>query len=1162
MHTQQYLEILRESKNFEELNMALESEQTPISIYGMAAQGIGFLGSSLIQERKQPLLVITYDPVKARKLYEDFTYYFEEGVYHLPARELFFFNRDARSNELLKRRLETIHGILDGKAKVVVTTLEAMAGIYLSPENIRNQMMDLSIGDEINLEQMIENLIALGYERVEIVEGMGQFSLRGGILDVFGPTKNPLRIELFDIEVDSIRTFDVATQRSLETLNSCRIYPVQDILLSKEMKEEMGKILKKEVKATEKHGEIAFKRAQEKYLSIIETLENDGYVSNTDLLLPYIPEEKRALLSSYFSKEPILVFDEPKRMDENSERQALDLSDTLSDLVEAGELLKSHLTIQLNYLDVKDQLKKYPILIFNSILKSYKDFPPKKIINYTMRSVTSFNGRIREFQEEIRRYISKEYKVVLLGGSAEKTEKLIDALKSMEFSVERLESAPEIQPGILYVGPGSTHGGFELEEISFVLLNYSEIYGETKKKRKKKTKQNVIDLDHLNYGDYVVHESHGIGQFLGTTQLEVQGTRRDYLSISYRGGDKLFLPMDQLSIIHKYTGSKEVAPKINRLNSSTWKKTKAKAKKSVEEMADDLIKLYAKRESEQGHAFLEDTPWQKEFEASFPFDETDGQLDSIEEIKKDMERSRPMDRLLCADVGYGKTEVALRAAFKAIMDGKQVAILVPTTILAQQHYNTIMERFSDFPVRVGLLSRFRTPAQQKADIEGLRRGSIDLVIGTHRILSKDIKFKDLGLLIIDEEQRFGVRHKEALKLLRSEIDTLTLTATPIPRTLQMSMVGIRDMSVIDEPPEERFPVQTYVVEYNSVMVREAILKEIERGGQVYFVYNRVQSMEMMLAELRKLVPEASFAMANGQMSERELEDTMIQFVEKEIDVLLCSTIIETGMDVSNANTMIIWESNRLGLSQLYQLRGRIGRSNRIAYAYFTYKKDANISEIAEKRLRAIREFTEFGSGYKIALRDLEIRGSGNILGESQHGHMDAIGYDLYVKFLRQAVSKLKGDEVEEKVETTIDLILDAFLPKAYIRDDSQRMDMYRKIAIIENDFDEEDVIDELVDRFGDPPRAVINLIQMSKVRNRAAKVAIESISQKKDKITVTFIPEKEMELSLINEMTIAFGKKVVFTPGEKMEFTLKIDKDPMKELETFVDVVEKNRPKM
>ena len=1151
--TRIYNELFSKDPSFRQVLEGLKEREFPIGCYGLAEAAIAPVVDTIHRDQMRPVLLVTYDVARAKKLAEDLSYYAEGGVYQLQARELFFFQRDAGSNELLSARLKTLQAMLDGRAKIVVTTPEALGGIFLKPAYLKSAAFSLKVGDVVEIDALIQKLLASGYKRVDFVEGMGQFSIRGGIIDIFTPQEHPYRVELFDVEVDSIRRFDPETQRSVDDVDVAEIFPVHDVIFDDGLRDAMAAAMEKDLKKIKKLSRVSQDRAEEKFVPFVEQLKDRTFLSHTDLLLPYIPEKERASVVDYFQEAPLVFLDEPRRMREVAEKQELSLVDTLSDLAEAGELLKSHLSIQIDHDAIEADLAARDVIISSHIVRAPGNYSLKRIANFNVKTVTGFGGRMRYFKEEIRRYLDRDYAVVLLGGSEEKTRRLEDTVRDMGFDPVPLKDV--LMPGVIQFDSGHVHGGFEMEEVRFVLLNATEIFGETKKRKRRRKKKDVIDLGSLSVGDYVVHEMHGIGKFMGTTNMEVQGIRRDYISLYYEGGDKLFLPMDQMALIHRYIASDDAPVKVNRLNTQTWRNTKAKAKRSVEEMAEDLIRLYAKREDVTGYAFTEDQPWQKEFEAAFQYEETEGQLEATEEIKKDMEEAKPMDRLLCADVGYGKTEVALRAAFKAVLDGKQVAFLVPTTILAQQHYNTMRERFADFPVDLALLSRFRSKKEQEQDLERLRIGAVDIVVGTHRLLSKDVKFKDLGLLIIDEEQRFGVRHKERLKLLKESVDTLTLTATPIPRTLQMSLAGIRDMSVIDEPPQERFPVQTYVVEYNPMMIREAILKELDRGGQIYFVYNRVRTMEKMLGDLRDLVPEARFAMANGQMSERELENTMLQFYDRDIDVLLCSTIIETGMDVSNANTMIVWEANRLGLSQLYQLRGRIGRSNRIAYAYFSYKRDASISEVAEKRLAAIREFTEFGSGYKIAMRDLEIRGSGNILGESQHGHMNAIGYDLYIKFLKQAVRRAKGEEDVEEVDTAMDVLIDSYIPKGYIKDETQRMEMYRKIAVITDDEDERDIIDELIDRFGDPPKAVLQLVHLSKIRHMASTLQVETIQQKGDDYSFNFVKGYELELSLLNELTSIFGKRLVFSMAETHSIRLTAEKNALDDVEKVLDLI-------
>lgn len=1148
-------DVLLNLKPYKELINGINSNINEIATHGITDSALGHLVYSVENHVNKPIVFVTYDELRAKKYFEDIKNLGTNNVFFYPKRDVFFFDREAKSMDNTNTRLRAINAIVENENPIIITTFQALQDKIINRKIYSEKIIEINQVDEIDLEEVSLNLIEMGYERVLQVEGRGQFSIRGGIIDIFSIEEYPYRIELFDVEVDSIRSFDPITQRSMETLDKVKIQPVRDILILDLFKKEVAQILEKKIKSKKIKDEKIKERLEEKFGKYIENLKSEGYISNTDLMIPFIPSEYLSGLLDFFNEETLIFLDEPRKIDESILDSTFNFSEKLSDLIEHGEVIKEHEEVIFSEEEIRENLKESILVLLNSIISSFKGYSPKLICNFQMKSVTNYKGRIKLFKEDINQYLYRGYKIAILGGNEEKSNRIYKNLLDMGLQASYKEDRDfNIKSNEIIVIPGSINSGFEYSDIKFVLINYNEIYGTYQdKKKKSKKKDKGLNFSDLKPGDYVVHESHGIGQYMGTEQLEIQGIKKDYVNIAYRGEDKLFLPIEQLSFIHKYIGDEK--PKVNKLNSVEWHKTKAKAKKAVEEMAEDLIQLYAKRASAVGYEFSKDTEWQSEFEDSFPFEETDGQIQSIQEIKKDMESNKPMDRLLCADVGYGKTEVALRAAFKAIMDGKQVAFLVPTTILAQQHYNTMVERFADFPVEIAMLSRFRSAKEQKNDLANLKKGMVDIVIGTHRLLSKDVVFKDLGLLIIDEEQRFGVRHKENLKLLKENIDTITLTATPIPRTLQMSMIGIRDMSVIDEPPEERFPVQTYVVEYNDMIVRDAIIREISRGGQVYFVYNRVSNMEQKLSELKKLVPEATFAMANGQMNERVLEDTMIKFFNHEVDVLICSTIIETGMDVTDANTMIITESNRLGLSQLYQLKGRIGRSNKIAYAYFTYEKNVAISEISEKRLKAIKEFTEFGSGYKIAMRDLEIRGSGNILGNRQHGHIDSIGYDLYIKYLKESVKKIKDNIEEEELETTFDIKIEGYIPSKYIEDEEQKLEIYKKISLLENVEDYMDLIDELIDRFGEVPYEVTNLMEVSLMRYEASKLGIKSVNEKNNQCEIVFSENFDFSLALINEITDKFKKKFKYSLKPEKSITLIKYGDLLNEIKDLFKII-------
>ena len=1134
---------------FKELDNSIKISKNT-AVFGSEEAVLSLFAPTFCAEGKKVCL-ISQDRARARKAYEDIESISDENCVYYPEKDVFFYDRDSKSKENTKKRLEAMAEIASGRANIVVTTLNALTAKISRPEIFASYKIPIEVGQVVNLDDLPNKLVEMGYERFPSVEGLGQFSIRGSIIDI-GTQDANYRIELFDDEVDSIRSFEIESQRSLDKLEEITIYPIEDLILREDEKEKIAERIKKDISKTKLEGKEK-DRLSEKFLRYVDRLENQETIINKDLILPYVDQDQVGSFLDYLD-DFIFLIEEPSRIVEREEELETANGEKFAILMENGEVTKAHEKTFYNYKDIIDDLNEKTLITFNALLKPPKMFNPQDIVNIKVKSVTNYMSKIKLFKQDLDYYGNNNFKVILLGATEKRAKRLFDHLVDLGYSPHLAKNTKnEKITSNIVVTTGALNDGIEFSDSKTVFINYSEIYGSFSKKKKKKVpKKKALNFEDLKIGDYVVHEAHGVGKYVGTTRLEVSGIQKDYILIEYGGEDKLFLPIEALDSIYKYVQEGKRPPKVNKLNSLDWKKKKARAKKSIDDMADELIKLYATRENTKGFAFSEDSQYQREFEDAFIYEETFGQLKSTEEIKEDMEKDSPMDRLLCADVGYGKTEVALRAAFKAILDGKQVAILVPTTILAQQHYNTIKERFKNFPVGVGLLSRFRSKKDQKMDLEGLKDGNIDIIVGTHRLLSKDVKFKDLGLLIIDEEQRFGVRHKEKLRMLKENVDTLTLTATPIPRTLQMSMIGIRDMSVIEDPPEERFPVETYVLEYNNLMVREAILKEIERGGQVYFLYNKVSNMENKLLELRKLVPEATFSMANGQMTEKALEDTMIDFIEGNVDVLVCSTIIETGMDVPNANTMIITDSNRLGLSQLYQLRGRIGRSSRIAYAYFTYDRSTSISEVAQKRLQAIKEFTEFGSGHKIAERDLEIRGSGSILGSRQSGHIEKIGYDLYMKYLKDAVMKLKGLDVEEEIETTIDLKLDSFIPKDYIADDKTRLEIYKKISVLTTEEEYSDLVDELIDRFSDFPDEVSNLMDIALLKNKAQRAKVSSILERRGEYRVRV--EGEVPLPAIMEINNEF-ENISYSMGNDNEIILTKLKYPLDELKKLVTIL-------
>lgn len=1161
-----FIDVLKNSTEFNEVSRNLKENLSPIAVNGLFGSSIAQLIYAASQEQGKQSIVITYNEIEAKRLYEDLRFFDEENTYYFPSKEIVFYDVYAHSNQINEERLKVIDAILKGKRCIVVTTIDSILTKLIPSKEWLDHEINLEVGEVLNLEDFTQRLIFMGYERVDMVQAKGQFSIRGGIIDYFSSVdENPYRIELFDDEVDSIRTFELESQLSLEKKMKVRIKPAREVMIDNEKIQKGIKEIKKEFESYKKKikGEVKDK-LEEKFQELLSKLENNMYYDGIDNYIDYFMDRTENLLD-YTNKESLVFLHDSQRIKERANSYINDFHERFKMFLEKGQLLPNQVNAIYDYNKLLKDFKLRSNILLNNLPKRIEDFSLKQIISFSVKEMNFYHGKIDILTEDIKNWKYKGYKIVLVAGTEEKGRSIEKELRSRGIEAVYIEDYNrEIKSGQLFITKGTLNNGFVYNTFKFAIIGEKEIFGLAKRHKRKKKKpregRKIKSFRDLSIGDYVVHENHGIGKYIGIDQLKVEGIKKDYLKISYSGGDFLYVPIDQMDLVQKYIGGDEGSPKLNKLGGAEWKKAKAKAKSAIEDMAKDLLKLYAIRKSAKGYSFNKDSEWQKHFEEMFPYEETPDQLRCIEEVKRDMEKNIPMDRLLCGDVGYGKTEVAIRAAFKAIMDGKQVAFLVPTTILAQQHYNTLSERLSRYPVKVEMLSRFRSAAQQKKIIEDIRVGMIDVIIGTHRILSKDMKFKDLGLLIVDEEQRFGVKHKESLKELRKNVDVLTLTATPIPRTLHMSLIGIRDMSVIEDPPEDRYPVQTYVTQYNEGMIRDAIIKEIERGGQVYFVYNRVQDIDKMTAKLRRLVPEAEIAYAHGQMSEKKLENMMIDFLNKEFDVLVCTTIIETGLDIGNVNTIIIYDSDKMGLSQLYQLRGRVGRSNRIAYCYLTYNKDKVLSEIAEKRLKAIKEFTELGSGFKIAMKDLEIRGAGNLLGSQQHGHMASIGYDLYCKMLEDAVKKLKGEDVEEIIETTIDINVDAYISDTYITNEIYKLEMYKKIASIRDKQDAFDMEEEIEDRFGTIPKPVYNLISIAYIKSMCQKLKIASISEEGDIFKFQFDDRYNLDPFLIASSVEKFGSKINFNCGNKPYFTYKLEtngKNQYKKLEEIKAMLEK-----
>lgn len=1030
-------------------------------------------------------LILAEDERRAREIYEDYRFY-DRKVYSYPAKDLLFFQADIHGNLLIRQRMKVIKALLEEKELTVVTSIDGCMDFLESLEKIKEQLIHYESDSTVDTEQLKNQLVALGYERVGQVEMPGQFSVRGGIVDIYCLTEeNPWRIELWGDEIDSIRSFDPESQRSLENLEELTIYPAVEHIGDKDM--------------------VSF--------------------------LDYFPEERT-----------IIFLDEPNRLTEKGGAVEEEYRQSRMHREEKGSR-----NLPENWLcsfeQLQKELNKRNCISVCALEPKQAGWKVREKFYLEVKSISAYNNSFELLVKDLHQYKKQGYRIALLSGSRTRAERLAKDLQEEGLAAFYGQDYDrEICPGEIMVVYGHAKKGFEYPLIKFAVMTESDIFGQEQKKKKKKKNYSgsrIQDFAELSIGDFVVHEKHGLGIYRGIEKVEVDRIVKDYIKIEYRGGSNLYIPATQLDCLQKYSGADaSKAPKLNKLGTQEWNKTKSKVRGAVKNIAKELVELYAVRQEKEGYVCGPDTVWQREFEEMFPYEETEDQLSAIEDAKRDMESTRIMDRLICGDVGYGKTEVALRAAFKEVQESRQVAYLAPTTILAQQIYNTFVQRMKEFPVHVELLCRFRTPAQQKKAIEDLKKGQVDVIIGTHRILSKDVQFKNLGLLIVDEEQRFGVTHKEKIKQLKKDVDVLTLTATPIPRTLHMSLIGIRDMSVLEEPPMDRMPIQTYVMEYDEETVREAINRELRRGGQVYYVYNRVTDIADVALRIAKLVPDARVDFAHGQMSERELENVMYSFVNGDIDVLVSTTIIETGLDISNVNTMIIHDSDRYGLSQLYQLRGRIGRSNRTAYAFLMYRQNVMLKETAEKRLAAIREYTDLGSGFKIAMRDLELRGAGNLLGAQQHGHMNAVGYDLYCKMLNEAVKEAKGIHTMEDFETSVDLNVDAYIPDSYISNEFQKLDIYKRIAGIETQQDYDDMLEELLDRFGEPGKAVLNLLAIAKLKAIAHQGYVTEIKQTGKTVRFTLYEKARLNTEGFPALMQKYRRGLQFKNEQEPKFIL------------------------
>jgi len=1142
--------FLQSKEDIQSIISGIQSGMKEQLIAGLSGSARSMLVSAINRSVNRPVLLVTHQLVQAQQIYDDLSEFIgEDKVYLYPVNELIASEISISSPELRAQRIEALTKWSKQRSAILIAPVAALKRILPPKDYWSKYQLHFKNGKDIDIDTYMTSLIDMGYERASMVTTPGEFSRRGGIIDIYPITEQyPIRIELFDDEIDSIRYFDAETQRSLEKVEEIMIGPASELLLTDEDIMAASERLEGALATTLKKLKVT--NTKEHLMEVIEhdisRLKNLERFQEMYKYIGYLYGEPASLID-YLPEDGLIMLDEMTRIQETATNLDTEEAEWYSSLLEAGKMVQNS-SFSLDWNTVLGMMMNQQRIYMSVFLRHIPNTQPQNIINLSSRAMQEFHGQMHLFKNELTRWKKGDYSVVVLAPNEERADKIQSIFTDYDIEAVVTKSL-ELPVDDLTIAIGNVTSGIELPMHKLAVITENELFKKRTKRPRRQQKvsnaERIKSYQELKVGDYVVHANHGVGKYLGIETLELNGLHKDYMLIRYSGDDKLFVPIDQIDLVQKFVTAEGKEPKVYKLGGTEWTKVKRKVQSSVEDIADDLIKLYAEREAKKGFAFSEDTEMQREFEASFPYQETEDQLRCIEEIKQDMEKERPMDRLLCGDVGYGKTEVAIRAAFKAVADGKQVAILVPTTILAQQHFETIRERFQDYPINIGLLSRFRTKKQQTELLKGVRMGTVDVVIGTHRLLSKDVQYRDLGLLVVDEEQRFGVKHKEKIKQLKTNIDVLTLTATPIPRTLHMSMLGVRDLSVIETPPENRFPIQTYVMEYNPLLVREAIEREMARGGQVFFLYNRVENIDKVARDIGMLVDDARIAVAHGQMNETELENVIFSFLEGEYDVLVSTTIIETGVDIPNVNTLIVSNADRMGLSQLYQLRGRVGRSNRVAYAYFTYQKDKVLTEVAEKRLQAIKEFTELGSGFKIAMRDLSIRGAGNLLGAQQHGFIDSVGFDMYSQMLKDAIDARKaGKELEDVTpfEPELTLQLDAYIPDNYIKDEKQKIEIYKQFQGMETAADMTELKDELIDRFGDYPVEVDHLFTVSSLKMYAKRERVESILERNKKITLLLDASRSQQVdgSKLFELANSFGRNVQLgTENSKLKIIFK-----------------------
>ncbi|GEK31023.1 transcription-repair-coupling factor [Kurthia zopfii] len=1137
----------------------LKNGQRSQLVTGLSGSARPTMIGTAFEETKKSMYIIAPNMLQAQNLYEDLSKLIgEELVHYYPADEFIAADMTVASPELRAQRIETINHMLNDQRGIYIIPAAGMRKI-MPPKDLWKELnVQIELGEELDTELLLSNLVTMGYSRNGMVTTPGEFALRGGIIDIYPPYyENPVRIELFDTEVDSIRTFSADDQRSIDKLTQLTILPASEFVLSKENRVALA--LRLEDGLAQSLKQVQSDSVKTTLLENVQsdiTLLKEGQLPEFTNRYGSLLYENPTFLGDYFQKDGVVIFEEIARIQEVMDAWEKEEKDWMLEMIEIGKMVHS-VKPSFSFQEILANIPQQKVF-FTLFTRGFTGIKFTETYNFSCKPMQHFHGQIDLLQSEIKRWQSSNFTVIFMTDVKERTGILQDLLE---------EHGVKVQIGTpngagVFILSGHLTSGFELPMQKIAVVTEEELFKQQKKRKTRpKTMTNaerIKSYTEIKPGDYIVHVHHGIGKYIGIETLEINGNFKDYLQIRYRADDKLFVPIDQIDLIQKYVGSEDKEPKLHKLGGVEWKKTKTKVAKAVQDIADDLIKLYAEREAAKGFAFSPDDAQMREFEESFPYEETEDQLRTIQEVKIDMERERPMDRLVCGDVGYGKTEVAIRAAHKAVLDGKQVAFLVPTTILAQQHYETMIERFQDTPVNIGVLSRFRSKKQQNETLAALHEGKIDILVGTHRILSKDVAYKDLGLLIVDEEQRFGVTHKEKIKTLKTNVDVLTLTATPIPRTLHMSMVGVRDLSVIETPPANRFPVQTYVMEHNGALIREAIEREMARGGQVFYLHNRVDDMGKQIDLIQTLVPEARIARAHGKMTESELESVILAFLDGEYDVLVTTTIIETGIDIPNVNTLIVNNADRMGLSQLYQLRGRVGRSNRVAYAYFMYQRDKVLTEVAEQRLQAVKEFTELGSGFKIAMRDLSIRGAGNLLGAQQHGFIDSVGFDLYSQMLEEAVEeKQTGEKKVEEHNIEILIPFDAYLPDEYIPDGYQKIQMYKRIRSIQTEKDYSEIIDELVDRFGDLPTEVDRLMRIARMKAWGKEVGLNSVKYKNKMYKIELSPEGTAQIdgSKMVSDSMSLGRAVGFTMENNM-LALTVDERKVSKSQDLFELVE------